>query len=140
MEQTQDPAENPAAADGFGRGRAGLGLPRASHLLRKADFDRVYRQGARARGRFILVVAAAGMQPGTARMGLSVSRRYSRSAVVRNRARRCLREAFRLVRAELPHLDLVLSPLVSGRRCGTRELRDELVTLLGRIERKLELR
>ena len=49
-------------------------------------------------------------QSGEARLGLLVSRRHSTRAVVRNRIKRCIREAFRLTQRELGALDLLVRP------------------------------
>src|SRR5512134_3094397 len=81
---------------------------RASQRLRtRAEFDRVFRRGARLDGRlFTLLVAANGGAQD--RLGLAVSRKVG-GAVARNRARRLLRESFRrMPPAERPALDLVV--------------------------------
>lgn len=78
------------------------GLPPASRLLRPADFERVYaRRQSAAAGPIVLYMAAHPVADAPVRLGLSVSRRIG-SAVVRNRWKRCLREAFRGVRNDLP--------------------------------------
>lgn len=109
-------------------------------MRRKSEFDRAYQQGVRARGNTILVVAAASENPVGARYGLSVSRKFSKSAVVRNRVRRVLREAFRLRRAELPALDLVLVPQDTRRRWSTPEAGLELLELARKAAAKLQQR
>jgi len=78
------------------------GFPRRMRLLRPADFSRVYdtRQSASV-GSLVLYAAVNRDDPSAVRVGLSVSRRIG-SAVVRNRWKRRLREAFRAVRARLP--------------------------------------
>ena len=66
---------------------------RRRRLTSAAEFDRVFKRGARMGGRLFLVVYA----PNRARqhrLGLAVSRRVG-GAVARNRARRLLRESFR---------------------------------------------
>jgi ribonuclease P protein component len=71
-------------------------------LLRPQDFARVYEHRFSAAEGPIVVYAAPNDQPeGRVRLGLSVSRRVG-SAVVRNRWKRRLREAFRTVRGSLP--------------------------------------
>lgn len=116
---------------------ARLRLPRAARLAHRREYARIQARGVRAKGRLIVALATPGLNPGTPRLGLSVSRRYSKSAVVRNRFRRLCREAFRLERARLPCLDLVLMPALPATRPTLAALRDELVTLAQRLERKL---
>jgi ribonuclease P protein component len=78
-------------------------------LLHKAEFDRVFAAGRRGFGPGLLVFLADSRAPNS-RLGLSVSRRFGK-AVARNRARRLLREAFRLSEAELPQsFDIVALP------------------------------
>lgn len=82
-------------------------FPAALRVKRGDDFDRAY--AARRRrdlGGIIVYGASNGL--GVCRLGLSVSRKVG-GAVVRNRVKRLLREAFRAVQADLPKgLDLVI--------------------------------
>jgi len=78
------------------------GLPKTSRLLRPADFARVYgRRASAASGPLVLYAAARVDGGGGVRVGLSVSRRIG-NAVVRNRWKRRLREAVRMIRPQLP--------------------------------------
>jgi ribonuclease P protein component len=101
----------------------------SQRLRKKAQFDRVFRRGVRLDGRlFTLLVAANGEDRD--RLGLAVSRRVG-GAVVRNRARRLLRESFRrLEAAGRPALDVVVlaKPEMAGRSQAEveRELRARL--------------
>jgi ribonuclease P protein component len=79
------------------------------HVLSPADFQRIYdRRKSAADADMIVYVKENGLA--YTRLGLSVSRKYG-GAVQRNRLRRLYREAFRLLKEELPlGLDLVLIP------------------------------
>ena len=84
-------------------------FPKKARLLKPSEFERVFRGRLSASDGLIVVYAASGEseQP---RLGLTVSRKCGKS-VVRNRWKRSLREAFRLVQHDLPrHLDLVVLP------------------------------
>ena len=77
------------------------GLPKTCRLVRPGDFARVYAVRRSAAAGPLVVYAAAQEPSGSTRIGLSVSRRIG-NAVVRNRWKRRLREAFRRVRGVLP--------------------------------------
>lgn len=102
---------------------------RRSRLRRGAEFDAVFRRGRRQGGALFLVVAAPNGRSYD-RLGLAVSRRLG-GAVVRNRARRLLRESFRRVDAsgsEGMDLVLVARPALVGCRLAEveRELRERV--------------
>jgi len=83
-------------------------FPKSHRLLSKPDFDRVFA-ARRSKADARLVVYASENELGHARLGLVVSRKVG-NAVVRNRWKRLLREAFRLVQHDLPPVDLVCLP------------------------------
>lgn len=84
-------------------------FPKSAHLLRPAEFERVFASEVYASDG-TLVINAAANDLGQTRLGLSISRKYGR-AVVRNRWKRLIREAFRKSLLDLPPgLDLVVRP------------------------------
>ena len=80
-----------------------------NRIRRGADFRRAYQRRSSAADDRIVVFAYSNGLPHP-RLGVSVSRRIG-GAVVRNRWKRLLREAFRLTRSQLPSgTDLVVIP------------------------------
>jgi ribonuclease P protein component len=78
-----------------GAKRARYGLDADRRLARKADFERLLKDGTRrSRSGYTMFVATrAGGPP---RLGILISRKHAAKATVRNRIKRCIREAFRL--------------------------------------------
>jgi ribonuclease P protein component len=110
-------------------------FPSSHRLRRPAEFDEVFRCRRSASDDLIVVY---GRENGLkhARLGVSVSRKVGR-AVVRNRWKRLIREAFRLSRAKLPAgLDLVVIPR-AGATPSLAALCESLPRLANRIAGKL---
>ena len=72
------------------------------------DYQRVLDRQCKARGKVLLVFGCEN-EVKRPRLGRIVSKRWGK-AVVRNRYRRWMREAFRLGKATLPAIDLVIMP------------------------------
>ncbi len=107
----------------------GLGFPRAARLLRRSDFEAVYRGGTRRGGtNFAVFARSSGL--GNTRFGISVKKALG-GAVVRNRIRRRVREILRLHRSEIPQgWDIVVHPRPSVARAKFAGLEEELVRLI----------
>lgn len=86
---------------------ADLRLPREAHMLRPADFGALRGTSQRIATRAFVAEYRHTTFAG-ARLGMAVSRRVSKRAVERNRIRRQIRETFRLQRAQLPNVDVLL--------------------------------
>ena len=78
---------------------------KAFRLTRQKDIERVFARGRRAADRLVNLYVLEDRTPvepaERIRLGVAVSKRHGR-AVRRNRIKRLCREAFRLIRAELP--------------------------------------
>lgn len=98
---------------------------RYHHLRHQREFDRVFgRKTSAADGR--IVVYAGPNDFAYCRLGLSVSRRVG-GAVVRNRWKRLIREAFRLEQMRLPEgWDLIVIPR-AGAEPTLEGLRESIV-------------
>jgi ribonuclease P protein component len=79
----------------------------AAHIRQRRDFQTVYDTGRKLHGRTMTIFALS--RPGTgSRLGIAATRKLG-SAVERNRAKRLVRELFRLNPAP-PGLDIVVVP------------------------------
>ena len=87
-------------------------FPKEARLRKRAEFLRVYEQGERIEGRFLTVFILPNSL-GRHRVGITATRKAIGKAHDRNRAKRLLRETFRLSRLELnevrPSFDWVLN-------------------------------
>ena len=110
-------------------------LPASHRLKRGVDFQRVYRRRRSASDGMLLVFGCENGLPHP-RLGLSVSRKVG-NAVLRNRWKRVLREAFRLSVDRLPPgVDLVVIPRADSPLFDA--LHQSLPRLAQRVARKLE--
>lgn len=97
-------------------------------VRKRAEFLRIQTEARRVTTpHFVLLVLAR--EPGTARLGVTVSRKVG-NAVVRNRAKRLIREAFRATRGLWPEdVDLVV---IAKRPPGGAKLSDVVAEWQGR--------
>ena len=109
-------------------------FPSRHRLRTGAEFEATFKRGARLDGRLFLLVAAPNGQAFD-RLGLAVSRKVGGS-VLRNRARRLLRESFRrLPPPGGPGVDLVLVARPTLVERGQAEVDRELRERVLRIKR-----
>ncbi len=101
-------------------------LPRAAHLTKRWEYQRVHRKGVRVRTKNFTVIAYR--NPVGPRIGYAVSKKVG-NAPVRNRLRRLIKEIFRLIRSQLPAVDFVVIAQPSAAqftRLGMLALNEEL--------------
>ena len=109
--------------------KKGQEYPRGARILRKADFDAVYRNGKRrSSSQFTVFLKANGLPQ--SRFGFSIKRALG-GAVVRNRIRRRIREVVRLHREEISAgWDFVIHPKANVESAAFAALESDLLRLL----------
>jgi ribonuclease P protein component len=107
------PGERPQTINGSPLLR--FGLSKNDRLRKRAEFLKVYDQGKRFEGRYmtVFILRASG---GLHRVGITATKKAIGNAVMRNRAKRLLREAFRLSRAELDAIATRYDWVLNARR------------------------
>ena len=117
-------------------------FPKSRHLLRHADFERVYKKGRRHFAMHMTVFYLAreaddeGADSGQLRIGFTV-RKVLGGAVTRNRMKRRLREAVRLQAAQPSGVDVVINPKASLLEAGFDELKAEVARAFQVIQKSV---
>lgn len=110
-------------------GKKSMTFPREARLVRRGEFDAVYRAGRRRSSSHFTVFLRANELP-ESRFGVSIKKALG-GAVVRNRIRRRLREIVRCRRSEIPAgWDIVIHPKSAVGKAPFAELAEELLRLL----------
>ena len=119
-----------------GTGKAGS-FPRTMHLLRHADFERVYKQGRRHFAAHMTVFYLRRLAGEGLRVGFTVSRALG-GAVDRNRMKRRLREAVRVHHSVCTaSADVVINPKKSLLKADFSELVREVGQAFGVVQQKV---
>jgi ribonuclease P protein component len=106
-----------------------MDFPREARLVRRGDFDAVYRSGKRRSSSHFTAFFRANQLP-VSRFGFSIKKALG-GAVVRNRIRRRIREIVRCHRIEIPAgWDIVIHPKSSVARAEFAVLTADLVRLM----------
>jgi ribonuclease P protein component len=117
-----------------------VALPSQHRLKRRQDFDWVYQTGIRRRATHLHVVAVQAPNPLTggpieSRFGISISKKVSKLAVVRNRLKRQLKAALRSLLPRLqPGWTVVIVVRSSLIACDYWQILRELEQLLRKAE------
>ncbi len=90
-------------------------LPKEARLLKRADFLKVYEDGKRFEGRFMTVFILHAKRE-IHRVGITATKKAIGKAHDRVRAKRLLRESFRLSRAELDAVETKYDWVLNARR------------------------
>ena len=90
-------------------------LPKETRLAKRAEFLRVYEQGTRIDGRYMTVFILPNGR-GFQRLGVTATKKAIGKAHDRNRAKRLLRESFRLTRNRLEEISVKYDWVLNARR------------------------
>ena len=112
-------------------------MPKDARLRKSAEFRLVYSEGKRFEGRLVTVFVLPTELP-QHRLGITASRKMSRLAVKRNRAKRLLREAFRLTGGELGALKERYDWVFNARRSLLEVKAEAVIADLKRIITQVE--
>jgi ribonuclease P protein component len=115
--------------------RAGASIGRAERIAAQGDFARAYKDGRRGGDQLIRLIVCRN-DLGHPRIAFAVGRK-SGGATHRNRLRRLYREAFRLEKANLPPVDVIVSPAREGADPELVRVRRSLVQLVNQIASRL---
>jgi len=106
-----------------------LKFPREARLVRRGEFDAVYRAGKRRSSAHFTVFVRANQLP-VSRFGFSIKKALG-GAVVRNRIRRRVREIVRCHRLEIPAgWDIVIHPKSNVAKAEFASLTADLLRLM----------
>jgi len=111
-------------------------FPKEARLRKRAEFLRVYEQGTRIEGRYMTVFILPN-RLGWHRVGITATRKAIGKAHDRNRAKRLLRECFRLSRIELADVTTTLDWVLNARRSILRVKLEKPLTEFRQIVGKL---
>lgn len=130
------PCEGPQTPDGSAL--LSFRLPKAARLKKPAEFRRVYEQGRRFEGRFMTVFILPSENKAH-RLGITASKKAIGKAHDRNRAKRLLRESFRLSRADLDAISVKYDWVLNARRSLLRVKLDKPLAEFRQIAEKVKL-
>jgi ribonuclease P protein component len=111
-------------------------LPREHRLTDRRDFQRVFHHGQSFANRYLVIYYLKNRNSGTFRVGFSVSKKVGK-AVVRNRVKRLLREAFRLQSGQIREpYDLVVIARPSAAELEFDRMMQNVQHLLKNMDRQ----
>lgn len=110
-------------------------LSQIHRLTKKEDFERVKKQGKKLQGRLFGVLVLE-KKEGPSRFGFIFSTKLSKKATARNRAKRVLREAVRII---LPRIKPGYDILFLGKQESLHQSFDEAKKEVEEIFKKLDL-
>ena len=119
-----------------------MALPKVNRLKNRHEFQTLFREGNRLKSshltlRALRLQTPSGMITGATRIGISISTKVSKRAVIRNRIKRQIRAAFRSLLPQIApgwSLVVVVQPQAVLSKCDYQQFLQELKQLLAKAE------
>ena len=108
-------------------------LKRSDMLRLKSEFNQVRENGTKYVGRYMLLVTSP-PPDSQLRFGIICGKKYSKKAVLRNRARRLLKEAFRLLKSRVEPVHCIFIARVAIKYAKMQEVQKDMLKLLGKAQ------
>lgn len=109
-------------------------LPRENRLKREKEFEAVFKGGRMLKGKYVFLKFLGNGTEKT-KIGFVVSKKVSKSAVVRNKAKRRMREVLRLMKDKIKDgLDIIIIALPLIKDAGYKEIEKDIVSFLEKGE------
>lgn len=119
-----------------------MALPKVNRLKNRHEFQTLFREGNRLKSshltlRALRLQTPLGIITGATRIGISISTKVSKRAVIRNRIKRQIRAAFRSLLPQIApgwSLVVVVQPQAVLSKCDYQQFLQELKQLLAKAE------
>ena len=119
-----------------------MALPKVNRLKNRHEFQTLFREGNRLKSshltlRALRLQTPSGIITGATRIGISISTKVSKRAVIRNRIKRQIRAAFRSLLPQIApgwSLVVVVQPEAVLSKCDYQQFLQELEQLLAKAE------
>lgn len=119
-----------------------MALPKVNRLKNRHDFQTLFREGNRLKSshltlRALRLQTPSGLVPLPTRIGISISTKVSKHAVIRNRIKRQIRAIFRSLLPQITpgwSLVVVVQPQAVTSKCDYQQFLQELEQLLTKAE------
>ena len=121
--------------NGAGLKRFGhAGLPKKQRLRYGSDFEYVKKNGVKKAGNYLILLIAP---PRSTKLkyGFICSKKFDKKAVVRNRAKRIMKEVFRNSKAGISPCEIIFIPRRNLLDANIENIQTELIKLLKETEK-----